>query len=209
MIPYRDDNPTRTFPFVTIGLIAMNVLVFLNLAFKPGYEEIVMRYGFLPGRWQPETFITSMFLHAGIEHLVFNMWYLWLFGDNLEDGLGHGRFLVFYLLGGLVALLLHSIMVSGAAEPVPCIGASGAISAVMGGYVTLFPRANIHVLWIFFYSLRVFKLSAIYFLGFWFLEQLFVGGSSSALGVATGVAYWAHIGGFAYGVVFAWIVKRL
>ncbi len=148
-----------------------------------------------------------MFLHGGIFHLAFNMWFLWLFGDNLEDKLGKIAFVVFYLLGGICASLLHSFVANDFMRNIPCIGASGAISAVMGGYLFLFPQARVRVfIWVFVFAVRI-KLSAFVFLGIWFLEQLLLGSVSVAGGQATEVAYWAHIGGFFFGVVFVFLLK--
>ncbi len=207
MFPYRDDNPTHSFPFVTVILIGINVAVFFLLALGPDYEQIVQEFGFLPSEHRPITYFSSLFLHGGWGHLLFNMWYLWLFGDNLEERFGPFWFLLFYLAGGVLSMVLHGLMTPPSMDNVPAIGASGAISAVMGGYVTLFPQANVRVLWFLFYSIQTFKISALVFLGIWFFEQLFSGGLGTLAGVSTGIAYWAHIGGFVYGVVVALIVR--
>ncbi len=209
MFPYRDDNPAESFPLVAILLIVVNAAIFLFLSPSAHYEEIIRQFGFIPDRGEPLTFLTSLFLHANLLHLVFNMWYLWLFGDNLEDRFGKLNFLFFYLLGGAFSLLLHAWTVGPQMKEIPCIGASGAISAVMGGYVTLFPRANIQVLFLFFFTIQTFKISALFFLGFWFLQQLLLTAGSTNSEMVAPVAYGAHIGGFVFGVVFASVIKHL
>lgn len=202
MFPYRDDNPTSSIPIITPLLILINAAAFFYLGLRPDYARIVSEYGFIPAEFKLSTVFTSMFLHGSLFHLIFNMWYLWLFGDNLEDKFGKGIFLIFYLLGGVVAVMIHSMMAGPEMRHIPSIGASGAISAVMGGYVTLFPRARIRMA-VFFYYFTVIRINAIWFLGIWFVEQLFASGS----GMGTGIAYWAHIGGFVYGVVFTMIMR--
>ena len=138
MFPYSDDVPRTRFPIITLLLIAVNVVVFFKFSLRGDYESTVWEYGFIPNDFQFIDLFTSMFLHGGIFHLVFNMWYLWLFGDNLEDRLGRLGFLVFYLLGGAVAFLMHDYTIQGMARSLPCIGASGAISAFMGGIISVF-----------------------------------------------------------------------
>ncbi len=213
MIPLHDDNPTTLMPIVTVGLIVACVSVFLwQVALPPGEaERAVYAYGMIPAvlfgaRELPAelaaipaelSVITAMFLHGGWMHLIGNMLYLWIFGNNVEDAMGHGRFVVFYLLCGLAAALAQAFQDPG--STVPMIGASGAIGGVLGAYVLLYPQARVLVLiplGFFFYTLRI---RALYVLGFWFVLQ-FV---SSALAgeQAGGVAYWAHIGGFVAGMV--------
>ena len=213
MIPLHDDNPTTLTPIVTVGLMVVCVAVFLwQIALPPGgFERAVYAYGMIPAvlfgeRELPAelaaipatvSVVTSMFLHGGWMHLIGNMLYLWIFGNNVEDAMGHGRFVVFYLLCGLAAALAQAFQDPGSA--VPMIGASGAIGGVLGGYVLLYPRARVLVLiplGFFFYTLRI---PAMIVLGLWFVFQ-FV---STALegAQAGGVAYWAHIGGFVAGMV--------
>ncbi len=220
MIPYKDDNPTRTTPYITIGLIVINCLVFfyqMSLGIT-GTEKFIFEFGLIPlelTRFQnfshsqaiPPFFslLTAMFLHGGLMHLGGNMLYLWIFGDNIEDRLGHLRFLAFYLLTGVLATLSHVFITPS--SNIPMIGASGAISAVLGAYLVLFPKARVHTLIFFFYFIRVIRLPAMVVLGFWFVLQ-FLQGVSSLSRVGGGVAWFAHIGGFVAGFilirVFLW-----
>lgn len=207
MFPYSDDLPRRQFPVVTFLIIFINVGVFLKYGFSPYYESFIWVHGLIPGDLHLSHFITSMFLHAGLFHLIFNMWYLWLFGDNLENRLGWAGFLGFYLLGGAVAFVAHVLTTT---DPVmrnlPCIGASGAVSAVMGGYLTFFPEARIKVFVFLFYQALTFKVSASFFLGVWFLQQVLNGGL--VFNNESMVAYGAHLGGFFFGVFAAFIFKN-
>ncbi|NQS99464.1 MAG: rhomboid family intramembrane serine protease [Candidatus Omnitrophica bacterium] len=191
---------------MTIVLIAVNIAVFVFFAWQPDYQSIVEQYGFTPDNFKFSTLISSMFLHAGLAHLVFNMWFLWLFGDNLEDRFGKFAFVIFFFLGGTAAALIHSFVSPQLLRSIPCIGASGAISALMGGYIMLFPRARIRCWWFFFFHGGTVAVSAFLFLGFWFLGQLFSGTTSGA--ETTGVAFWAHIGGFVYGLVASFVLKE-
>ena len=213
MIPLRDDNPTRTRPIVTIAFIVSCCLVFLwQLTLSPeAGQAVVYALGLIPavflGRAElpPElyaipaslTMFTSMFLHGGLLHLGGNMLYLWIFGDNVEDRMGHLRFVIFYLLCGAVAALAQAL--PEAASVIPMIGASGAVSGVLGAYIVLYPRANVLValpLVIIFYT---FHLPALVVLGVWFAGQL-LSSFTQAAGEA-GVAFRAHLGGFVAGVV--------
>ncbi len=219
MIPLKDYNPTTRRPVVTVTLIALCVVTFLWQIGQGarGFERTVYGLGMIPavltGRAElvPElvmvapwmTLFTSMFLHGGWMHLIGNMLYLWIFGNNVEDRLGHGGFLAFYLASGLAAAALQ-ILPDPAAET-PMVGASGAISGVLGAYLVFFPRARVLVL-IPVGFLFVYTLPAGWLLGFWFLFQIL-----SALGTpasAGGVAWWAHIGGFAFGALVAFFLKR-
>ncbi len=205
MFPIRDHNPSGGRPFVTLLLIAVNVAVFLaywlGLPSEWAVQRFLFDWGLVPqvvtsGR-RIETLVTSMFLHGGWMHLIGNMWFLWLFGDNMEDQLGHLRFAGFYLLAGLAAAALQI-----AADPgsgLPMVGASGAIAGVMGGYLLLFPKARVDVLFIFLIFFRVFPIPAWIVLGFWFGAQLVSGAVTPS--DAGGVAYWAHAGGFLGGLV--------
>ena len=150
------------------------------------------------------TLFTSMFMHGGIIHLFGNMLYLYIFGDNIEDTFGHLWYMDFYLISGIAASFAHILSVGN--SPFPAVGASGAISGVLGAYIVLFPRARILTL-VFYYWITVTAIPAIFFLGFWFLFQLFAGTLTLGYGVASGVAYWAHIGGFLAGIVLALIFK--
>ncbi len=216
MIPIKDRNPTHRFPIITILIIIVNVVVFLyevSLDSK-GLESFFLAYGVIPfsvigtfaqGPLDPMAvfpLLSSMFLHGGILHLGGNMLYLWVFGDNIEDKLGHGRFLAFYLLCGLAATLLHVVI--DPASTVPTAGASGAISGVLGAYLLMFPKARVVTVIPIFFFLQVAELPALIVLGFWFVIQFFNGMAS--LGYETGgmggVAWWAHIGGFIAGLLF-------
>jgi rhomboid family protein len=213
MIPIRDDVPAARFPAVTIAIIAVNVLVFLReLKLGPQLEDLLVSYAIVPARYtNPEVarlftapqqvfaLFSSMFLHGGWLHLLGNMWTLWIFGDNVEDRLGRVRYLGLYLAGGIAAALLH--IYTNAGSLVPTIGASGAIAAVMGAYFRFYPFARIETLVPPFIFGPLFVLPAVLFLGWWFLLQFFNGALSlhaSGQGFS-GVAWWAHVGGFLFG----------
>jgi membrane associated rhomboid family serine protease len=212
MFPLRDHNPSGRRPYVTIALIAANVLVFL--AYYPGaasdwaLARVYYDWGIIPARILSgqgyETLLTHMFLHGGWMHLAGNMLFLWIFGDNLEDQMGHGGFLGFYLATGLAAAGLQ--IVADPASPVPMVGASGAIAGVMGGYLLMFPKARVDVLIIIVIFFRIFAMPAWLILGIWFVIQLFSGLATPIDG--GGVAYWAHAGGFIAGLVLAFPVWR-
>lgn len=203
MIPLKDDNPRTSIPFVNISLIVINTVVFMyELSLGPQINNFIYEYGAIPasivqGR-NLQTLFTSMFLHGGFVHLGGNMLYLWIFGDNIEGYLGHSRYILFYLISGLLAAMTH-IFLSGISE-VPMIGASGAISGVLGAYLVKYPRARVLVVIPIFFFLDIRKVSALFVLGFWFVIQLFYGIAS--IGVqGGGVAVWAHVGGFVAGVI--------
>jgi membrane associated rhomboid family serine protease len=210
MIPLRDELPSRRFPFLTVTLIATNVLVFLHqftLGPRAG-ERFVFLYGAVPalitgaGHAQvalpaPLTLLTSMFLHGGWGHLLGNMLYLWIFGDNVEDVMGPVRFILFYLLAGVAAAMTHVAL--NPASDIPMVGASGAISGVLGAYLLLFPGSRILTLVPLGFILQTIRVPALLFLGFWFLLQFFSGTASSG-GSGGGVAWFAHVGGFASGL---------
>lgn len=217
MIPYKDDNPTRTFPFITVGLIAANSGVFfLQLASSFQFSQIVYSYGAIPhflltfSTVQPLhpvlTIFTSMFLHGGLLHLFTNMLFLWIFGDNIEDRLGHIRFIVFYLLCGTAAAYGHAI--TEPSSMVPMIGASGAVSGVLGAYLLLFPHARVHTLVFFGFFIQVIRLPALLVIGFWVVIQFINGLLSSGTPGQGGVAWFAHIGGFISGVIILKILLR-
>jgi membrane associated rhomboid family serine protease len=214
MIPLKDDTKRSTTPVVTVGLIIVNTLAFLYELTLPARLEqsFLMSYAMVPARvthllgvahvpvqvaLQP--LLTSMFLHAGWLHLIGNMWFLWVFGDNVEDRLGHISYLFFYLVCGIGAGLAHLVMNLGSA--VPSLGASGAISGVLGAYIVLYPRARVLTLMpliIFWFTLEI---PAFVVLGYWFLIQFFSGVAAVGVRDAGGVAWWAHIGGFVLGVI--------
>ncbi|HEX8410210.1 MAG TPA: rhomboid family intramembrane serine protease [Thermoanaerobaculia bacterium] len=212
MIPLRDDNPRRTVPFVTYTLIALNALAFFwELSLGPNLDQALVQLAFIPARyWLPGnwvfdlfTILFSMFLHGGLLHIGSNMLYLWIFGDNIEDRLGHGRYLVFYLLCGLAATMAHAVFSAG--SRVPAIGASGAIAGVLGAYLLLYPHARVLTLIPIVFFITVRELPAILILGLWFVLQLFSGVGSLGVRDAQdlgGIAYFAHIGGFVAGMLF-------
>lgn len=205
MFPIRDHNPSGRTPYITYALIAANVLIFLSywpfFNDPPSVDLLFVRWGMVPVCLAHGdgvvTLVTAMFLHGGLMHLAGNMLFLWIFGDNLEDQLGHWGFGLFYLAGGLAAG-----MAQFAADPlssVPMVGASGAIAGVMGGYLLLFPKARIDVLIIIVIFFRVFTLPAWVILGVWFAMQVYSGIANAG----GGVAFWAHAGGFVAGFVLA------
>jgi membrane associated rhomboid family serine protease len=220
MIPLRDDNPVRATPVVVIGTIAVCVLVFLwQLTLSANAAQAAVYYlGLIPAVLfgsaelqgapvpAPLTVLTSMFLHGGLLHLGGNMLYLWIFGDNIEDRLGHGRFIAFYLICGVVAALAQALPDVGSRTPM--IGASGAISGVLGAYLVLYPRANVLVavpLFVVFYTFRV---PALVVLGLWFIGQLLSSVAAQQQGEG-GVAFGAHIGGFVAGLVLIrWFLRE-
>ena len=219
MIPLHDDNPTERFPFVTVIMMILCVAIYLYQGAlpEPSEETFVFHYGAVPAlvfghASLPDdipppvpasmTLLTSMFLHAGWMHLLGNMLYLWIFGNNIEDVMGHGRFVLFYTLCGVLAALSHAV--TDPSSPIPMVGASGAISGVLGAYLLLFPRA--HVL-VFLPMFGLTRVAAGIVLGMWFVTQLFSGGMS--VGTAGGgVAFFAHIGGFVAGMALIGLFKR-
>lgn len=205
MFPIRDHNPSGRTPYVTYALIALNVAVFLGYWTLFADERALARFfddwAMIPARvTQAGDFaglVTSMFLHGGLLHLAGNMLFLWIFGDNLEDRMGHLPFLAFYLATGIAAGLTH--VLGGPMSQVPTVGASGAIAGVMGGYLLLFPRARVDILLIFIIFFRIITIPAALMLALWFTFQVLAGLGSDPDG--GGVAYWAHAGGFVAGVV--------
>ncbi len=211
MIPLRDENPSRRFPFVNYLLIAANVLVFAYqwtmLAENP---QAVLQFALIPAEVTSGfdvgdvfSVLTSMFMHAGLAHIGGNMLYLWIFGDNIEDAMGHIAYLGFYLIGGIVASTVH--VLSSPASTIPTVGASGAIGAVLGAYLVLYPRRRVLTLLFLGYFIRMVMVPAVYLLGFWILMQVFSGLMTLGGPDVGGVAFWAHIGGFTAGAVLAWL----
>ena len=201
--PYKDDNPRVLFPFVTFGIITLNVLIFLGQFWisgnNPGIgKSLVYMYGFVPAEFNPLTIFTSMFMHGGFAHIIGNMWFLYIFGDNVESILGHVKYFIFYLACGIGAALAQFFVEP--ASQVPMIGASGAVAGVLGAYMIRFPKARVHVLAVIIIFITTFVVPAQIVLGLWFLMQL--SGGLGSLGVDTtgGVAWFAHIGGFIIGV---------
>ncbi len=211
MFPLRDHERAPTFPWITIGIIALNVWVFSLELTAQNTQAFISAWALIPARVDigaPHTFlpfVTSQFLHAGFAHILFNMWYLWIFGDNIESHLGRLRFLLFYLLSGVIAGLTQFLFSAGSL--VPMLGASGAVAGVLGAYWRLFPHHRVDTLVPTFGFWARATLPANVVLVFWFITQLFSGLGSIVVGSAAGggVAWWAHIGGFAFG----WIVATL
>ncbi len=218
MIPLRDDNPAQRIPVVTRVVIVVNVLAFaLELSMGESRTEFLREWGVVPGRLfaslsgdtslpvELMTVVTSMFLHGGWLHLIGNMWYLWIFGDNVEDSMGSPGFLAFYLAAGAVAVGVHSALMPG--SPIPTVGASGAIAGVLGAYARAFPRARIITLIPIFFFFQVVAIPALVVLGIWFVFQ-FLAGTLSFGGASGGVAWWAHIAGFVFGFIAMGLLTR-
>jgi membrane associated rhomboid family serine protease len=226
MFPYRDDNPTIGTPVVTVALIGLNVAAWLlvqGMGAEPYLSKSVCELGLIPGEFlgrippgyavpvsetmacvvDPDhnewfTPLSSMFLHGGWLHLIGNMWFLWLFGNNVEDSMGHVRYVVFYLLSGVAAAAAQTIV--NPTSPIPMVGASGAISGVMGAYVVLYPRVRVHMLIVLGFFITRIAVPAFLMLGYWFLLQI-LGGLPALGDEKGGVAFWAHAGGFIAGAV--------
>ena len=201
--PYKDDNPRVLFPFVTFGIITLNVLIFIGQFWISGNDpaigkSLVYMYGFVPAEFNPLTIFTSMFMHGGFAHIIGNMWFLYIFGDNVESILGHVKYFIFYLACGIGAALAQFFVEP--ASQIPMIGASGAVAGVLGAYMIRFPKARVHVLAVIIIFITTFVVPAQIVLGLWFLMQL--SGGLGSLGVDTtgGVAWFAHIGGFIIGI---------
>ena len=217
MIPLKDDNPTSTYSYITVGLIIINILVFIyELSWGAHFEHLLGKYGATPilllnnipaPKEYPGPFITiftSMFLHAGFFHVAGNMLYLWIFGNNIEDSMGHIRFIIFYLICGIVAVYTFSLV--NPRSTIPMIGASGAVSGVLGAYLILFPRAKVLTLIPFGFYVQMVKVPAIFVLGMWIVLQIINGMLSNRTG--GGVAWFAHIGGFIAGMALISLFKR-
>ncbi len=231
MFPLWDENPTELTPFVTFVIIALNVLVWLGVqsgGAGTGFLASLCTFGAIPAdvtgaieggdiiSLGPDaecrvagygwvTILTSMFMHGGWMHLIGNMWFLWVFGNNIEDSMGHGRFIAFYLLTGVVASVAH--ILTDAASIVPTVGASGAISGVMGAYLLLYPKVRVQTLFILFYFIRVISLPAWVLLVQWMVIQV-ISGVASFGAEGGGVAFWAHIGGFVAGLALIKLFER-
>src|SRR6187551_905014 len=208
MIPLRDVIPSRTTPYITISLVVINALVFLyQLSLGDDINNFVFTYGLVPADFSWISVLTSMFLHGGFLHVAGNMLYLWIFGDNVEDRMGHGRFLAFYLLCGVAAALGQTF--TAPSSRVPMVGASGAVAGVMGAYFVMYPHSRIVTL-VPFLFLQIIEVPAVFFLGIWFLMQFLSGvGSIAQVEAGTGgVAFWAHVAGFAVGVLGGLLLRR-
>jgi rhomboid family protein len=216
MIPISDDNPTRLTPYVTWALILACVGVYIWQVQQGPDSKVFIDYGFMPDKlMSPQfgtdvpavapilTIFTSMFLHGGIWHLLGNMLYLWIFGNNIEDAMGHARFLLFYVLSGVAAAMTMAMM--DPASNIPMVGASGAISGVLGAYMLLYPRARVTVLIPILIILYPFRISAVWVVGVWFAMQLW--NAAVSMPNSPGVAWWAHVGGFAAGIALTPFLK--
>lgn len=220
MIPLRDTNPRYTVPFVNYSLITINILIFLfQISLGRNLENFVYTFGLIPGRLTEQiqyydfgfsTFLpvfSSMFMHGGWMHLISNMLFLYIFGDNVEDRIGHLKYLLFYLLSGIGAAASQYII--NPFSQIPMVGASGAIAGVLGAYIFMFPRAKILTLIPIFYFIQFVELPAYLFLGIWFFLQFVSGVFMLGIGSdAGGIAWWAHIGGFVSGAILLIIFKR-
>jgi membrane associated rhomboid family serine protease len=211
VIPLRDVIPSRTRPVATIALVVLNALVFVRqFGLAPDdLEAFVRAYGLTPATFAWSAVLSSMFVHGGLMHFASNMLYLWIFGDNVEDRMGHGRFVVFYLLAGTGAALAQTL--TDPASTTPMVGASGAIAGVMGAYFVLYPRSRVLTLMP-LPILTVIEVPAIYFLGIWFVMQFVSGLASLAPAgqseMAGGVAFWAHAAGFGVGALLVFVFRR-
>jgi len=210
MIPLRDVIPSRTRPGVTLTLIAVNALVFLfqlTLSERTA-QDFLYTFAVVPAYFSLVDVFTSMFVHASIAHLAGNLLFLWIFGDNVEDRFGHGRFAVFYVVCGFVAAFVQTALHPDSL--VPMVGASGAIAGVMGAYLVLYPHSR--VLMLFPFPPILFELPAVFFLGLWFFMQFLSGVSTlpifQAEQISGGVAFWAHVAGFACGLVLVRLMRR-
>jgi len=210
MIPLRDVIPSRTTPYITVTIIFLNAAAWIfELSMPPDVLQLFLTlYGVVPADFRAVTLITSMFLHGGWMHVIGNMWYLWIFGDNVEDRLGHGRFILFYLLCGIVAAFGQIAM--DPQSRLPTIGASGAIAGVMGAYFVLYPRSRVLTLIPLIFWWEVIELPALVLLGFWFLMQLFSAGAIAvtASTAGGGVAFMAHVAGFVAGILGVFVLKQ-
>ena len=218
MIPLRDTTPSRSYPVVNTALIGINVAVFFyQTTLGAATEQFFYTYGMVPARYsdprwgeyfglgqQIFAFFSFMFLHGGLWHLIGNMWSLWIFGDNVEDAMGSFRFVLFYLLCGAAAAGLQ--VAANTESTIPMVGASGAIGGVMGAYVLLYPRVHVHLLIFLGFFVTTIAVPAVFMLGYWFLVQVL--GGFSSIGARGGVAFWAHVGGFAAGALFVLLFRN-
>ena len=209
--PYKDDNPRVLIPYITYFLIGINLFIFL-FQFSMGMNDpeaeaiFIYTYGLIPSQFSVVTMFTSMFLHGGISHIMGNMWFLWVFGDNVEHRLGRVPYAIFYLVCGILATLCHWFFFQN--SPVPLIGASGAISGVLGAYFLLYPYNRVKVLFIFVF-ITALELQAMYVLGFYLLLQVYQLLGTFGVSHQTSVALWAHIGGFITGLIVIALYNKL
>ena len=208
--PYKDDNPRILFPFVTYTIIGINSLVFIYQYFilpPESLGHIISTYALTPAAPSVITVFTSMFMHGGLMHIIFNMWFLWIFGDNIESVLGHKRYVLFYLLCGVGAALAQIQINTG--SQIPMVGASGAIAGVLGAYLIRFPRATVHVLVILIIFITFIRVPAMVVIGIWFLSNLTAGLGTLGIEETGGTAWFAHLGGFVSGVVLNQVFKQI
>ena len=222
MIPLKDENPSRTIPIVNIFFVLANIVVFIYIKYivVADNQQLFLQLGFIPYEIShladinpkdlvpiPLTIFTSMFIHGGWLHLLSNMLYLWIFGDNIEDRLGHVKYLFFYLLCGFFAALLHGLVHIN--SKVPSVGASGAIAGVLGAYLLFYPKAHIKTLFIVFVFAKIIRLPAMIVLGFWIVAQVMSAYAEYGLHTGGGgIGWFAHIGGFLSGLILATMVKN-
>lgn len=207
--PIKDENPTERKPVLTIGLIVVNVVVFLFSYFSGSYDQIIGTYGMIPKEIASgnnlQTIFTSMFLHGGFLHIISNVWFLWIFGDNIEDLFGRYKFLLIYFGSGIVASLAH--VAFNPTSPVPTIGASGAVAGVLGAYIIKYPKAKVVTI-VFLILFTIVKIPSYIFLGVWIGMQILSATYTTVAQTPVSVAYWAHIGGFAIGAVLAMLLRE-
>jgi membrane associated rhomboid family serine protease len=210
MIPLRDVIPSRSTPYITVTLIVMNAAAWLYELTLPSevLSVYLQLYGVVPADFSTPTLVSSMFLHGGWSHFIGNMWYLWIFGDNVEDRMGHARFVAFYLLCGIVAALGHVAM--DPSSTLPTIGASGAIAGVMGAYFVLYPHSRVLTLIPLIIYFEIVELPAVLLLGFWFVMQLFNAGAIAVTASTTGggIAFAAHVAGFVAGLLGVFVFRK-
>lgn len=214
-IPLKDNIPSSTYPFVNIMLITLNLAVFgYEVTLGRNLDYFVFQHGVIPAQLVAYGFnadqigrlTSAMFLHGGWFHVLSNMLYLWIFGDNVEDRMGHFKYLVFYLLTGYIATFAHVLSFPAAKSPL--VGASGAIAGVLGAYLVLYPRARVLTLVFIIIFIQIIPIPAVVFLGIWFILQLLSGTASLSAQAAQGVAFWAHIGGFVSGMILVKLFAR-
>ena len=199
--PYKDDNPRVLFPYITYALITINILIFLTstyVSFLTSNTNWFYKFGFIPNSFNLFTILSSMFIHGGFGHILSNMWFLYIFGDNVESILGHIKFLLFYILCGFGAAFAQYII--DPSSSIPMVGASGAIAGVLGAYMISFPKAKVHVFAFIIIFITTLIIPAQIVLGLWFFIQLSSGLNSLGIDTNGGVAWFAHVGGFAAGV---------
>ena len=208
--PYKDDNPRILFPFVTYTIIGIDSLIFIYQYFilpPESLGHIISTYALTPAAPSVITVFTSMFMHGGLMHIIFNMWFLWIFGDDIESVLGHKRYVVFYLICGVGAALAQIQINTG--SQIPMVGASGAIAGVLGAYLIRFPRATVHVLVILIIFITFIRVPAMVVIGIWFLSNLTGGLGTLGLEETGGTAWFAHLGGFVSGLVLNQVFKQI